>query len=67
MAQRQITNLSTFKNYGMSRIRTGFTTIEGTASIDGNEVVTGGMMMALAIDMQTQWECLMVRPMPVMN
>ena len=55
MAQRQITNMSTFKNYGMSRIRTGFTTIEGTASIDGNEVVTGGMMMALAIDMQNQW------------
>ena len=55
MAQRQITNLSTFNNYGMSRLRTGFTTIEGTASIDGNEAVTGGMLMALAIDIQTQW------------
>ena len=55
MAQRRITNLATFKNYGMSRIRTGFTKIDGTASIDANEVVSGGMMMALALDMKNTW------------
>jgi hypothetical protein len=55
MAQRRITDLSTFSNYGMSRLRTGFTTIEGSASIDANEVVTGGMMMALALDMKKEW------------
>lgn len=55
MAQRQITNLATFSNYGMSRLRTGFTKIDGTASIDSNEVVSGGMMMALALDMKNTW------------
>jgi hypothetical protein len=55
MAQRQITNMSTFSNYGMSRLRTGFTKIDGTASIDSNEVVSGGMMMALALDMKNTW------------
>ena len=55
MAQRKIENLATFKNYGMSRIRTGFTKIDGTASIDSNEVVSGGMMMALALDMKNTW------------
>jgi len=55
MAQRQITNRATFSNYGMSRLRTGFTKIDGTASIDSNEVVSGGMMMALALDMKNTW------------
>ena len=55
MAQRKIENTATFKNYGMSRIRTGFTKLDGTASIDSNEVVSGGMMLALALDMKNTW------------
>jgi len=54
MAQRYV-DPSTFTNYGVSRQRSSFTTLQGVGEISSAGAISGGAMMVLATDLTTSW------------